>query len=397
MSFSEPTADLGFASLAVRAGQVRSQEGEHAEPIFLTSSFVFANAAEAAERFSTATGNIYSRFTNPTVRVFQERLAALEGGECCIATSSGMAAILATCMALLKSGDHIVSANAVFGTTVSLFNQYLNKFGVATTYVRLSDLQAWKAAIRPETRLFFLETPSNPLMELADIRALAELAHAHDILLVVDNCFCTPALQRPFDLGADLVIHSGTKYLDGQGRCVGGAVVGDRQRVGTDIFGFLRTAGPTLSPFNAWIFLKGLETLNLRMRAHSEAALQLARWLEHQPAVERVYYPGLSSHPQHELAKQQQSGFGGIVSFDLRGGQEAAWTLIDATRLLSITANLGDAKSTITHPATTTHGRLTPQERAAAGIGDGLVRISAGLEEVADLRADLERGLRRLA
>ncbi|MBL8258485.1 MAG: O-succinylhomoserine sulfhydrylase, partial [Candidatus Competibacteraceae bacterium] len=337
-----------------------------------------------------------SRFTNPTVRVFQERLAALEGGESCIATGSGMAAILATCMALLKIGDHIVSANAVFGTTVSLFNQYLSKFGVTTTYVPLSDLAAWEAAIRPETRLFFLETPSNPLMELADIRALADLAHARDILLVVDNCFCTPALQLPFKLGADLVIHSGTKYLDGQGRCVGGAVVGDQQRVGTDIFGFLRTAGPTLSPFNAWVFLKGLETLKLRMRAHSEAALQLARWLETQPAIERVYYPGLPSHPQHELAKRQQSGFGGIVSFDLRGGREAAWTLIDATRLISITANLGDAKSTITHPATTTHGRLTPQERAAAGIGEGLVRISVGLEEVADLQIDLERGLRLL-
>ena len=397
MIFPDEIPELGFASLAVRAGQVRTQEGEHSEPIFLTSSFVFANAAEAAERFSTATGNIYSRFTNPTVRVFQERLAALEGGASCIATSSGMAAILATCMTLLKSGDHLVSANAVFGTTVSLFNQYLAKFGVTVTYVPLSDLNAWEAAIRPETRLFFLETPSNPLMELADIRALAELAHARDILLVVDNCFCTPALQLPFTLGADLVIHSGTKYLDGQGRCVGGAVVGDQQRVGTDIFGFLRTAGPTLSPFNAWVFLKGLETLKLRMHAHSEAALQLATWLETQPAVERVYYPGLPSHPQHELAKRQQSGFGGIVSFDLRGGKAAAWALIDATRLISITANLGDAKSTITHPATTTHGRLTPQERAAAGIGDGLVRISAGLEDVADLQADLERGLRLLA
>ena len=392
----EPDAEFGFASLAVRAGQVRTSEGEHAEPIFLTSSFVFADAAEAAERFSTATGNIYSRFTNPTVRVFQERLAALEGGESCIATGSGMAAILATCMSLLKSGDHIVSANAVFGTTVSLFNQYLSKFGVAVSYVPLSDLAAWEAAIRPQTRLLFVETPSNPLTELADIRALAELAHARDCLLVVDNCFCTPALQQPFKLGADLVIHSGTKYLDGQGRCVGGAVIGDQQRVGTDIYGFLRTAGPSLSPFNAWVFLKGLETLSLRMRAHSEAALHLARWLEEQPAIERVYYPGLLSHPQHDLARRQQSAFGGIVSFDLRGGREAAWRLIDATRMISITANLGDAKSTITHPATTTHGRLTPQERAAAGIGEGLVRISAGLEDVADIQRDLERGLRVL-
>lgn len=396
MPATDDCPELGFSSLAVRAGQTRTHEGEHAEPIFLTSSFVFANAAEAAARFSTGTGNIYSRFTNPTVRMFQERLAALEGGESCIATGSGMAAILATCMALLKSGDHIVSASAVFGSTISLFNQYLSKFGIATNYVRLSDLAAWEAAIRPETRMFYLETPSNPLMDLADIQALADLAHTHDILLVVDNCFCTPALQQPFKLGADLIIHSGTKYLDGQGRCVGGAVVGDRQRVGTDIYGFLRTAGPSLSPFNAWVFLKGLETLHLRMRAHSAAALHLARWLEAQPAVERVYYPGLHSHPQHDLAKRQQSGFGGIVSFELHGGQTSAWTLIDATRLISITANLGDAKSTITHPATTTHGRLTPQERDRAGIREGLVRISVGLEDVADVQADLERGLRHL-
>ncbi len=389
--------DPGFATLAVRAGQTRTPEGEHAEPIFPTSSFVFANAAEAAARFSGAIpGNIYSRFTNPTVRMFQERLAALEGGDACIATSSGMAAILATCMTLLKSGDHLVSASGVFGTTLSLFNLYLSKFGVATSYVPLADLAAWEAAIRPETRLFYLETPSNPLMELADIRALADLAHAHGILLVVDNCFCTPALQQPFQFGADLVIHSATKYLDGQGRCVGGAVVGDQQRVGVDIFGFLRTAGPTMSPFNAWVFLKGLETLSLRMRACSESALQLAHWLESQPAVERVYYPGLPSHPQHELAKRQQSAFGGIVSFDLRGGRDAAWAMIDHTRLISITANLGDAKSTITHPATTTHGRLTPQERERAGIGDGLVRVSVGLEDVADLQHDLERGLRTL-
>jgi len=392
---TDDVSELGFASLAVRAGQVRTLEGEHAEPIFATSSFVFASAAEAAARFSGATpGNIYSRFTNPTVRVFQERLAALEGGESCIATSSGMAAILATCMALLKSGDHIVSANSIFGSTIALFTNYLSKFGIATSYVQLSDPAAWAAAIRPETRLFYVETPSNPLMELADIQALADIAHAHGILLVVDNCFCTPALQQPLKLGADLVIHSATKYLDGQGRCVGGAVVGDQQRVGVDIYGFLRTAGPTMSPFNAWVFLKGLETLQLRMRAHSQAALQLAHWLEAQPAIERVYYPGLPSHPQHELAQRQQSGFGGIVAFELHGGREAAWRLIDHTRLISITANLGDAKTTITHPATTTHGRLTPAERQRAGIGEGLVRISVGLEEVADVQADLERGLK---
>ena len=398
MPSTDDAPELGFSSLAVRAGQVRTLEGEHAEPIFATSSFVFATAAEAAARFSGATpGNIYSRFTNPTVRVFQERLAALEGGESCIATASGMAAILATCMALLKSGDHIVSANSIFGSTIGLFSNYLSKFGISTSYVQLSDPAAWAAAIRPETRLFYVETPSNPLMELADIQALADVAHAHNILLVVDNCFCTPALQQPFKLGADLVIHSATKYLDGQGRCVGGAVVGDQQRVGVDIYGFLRTAGPTMSPFNAWVFLKGLETLRLRMRAHSEAALHLAQWLETQPAIERVYYPGLPSHPQHELAKRQQSGFGGIVSFELRGGREAAWTLIDHTQLISITANLGDAKTTITHPATTTHGRLTPAERDRAGIGEGLVRISVGLEDVTDVQADLERGLRHLS
>jgi O-succinylhomoserine sulfhydrylase len=391
---SHDTPDLGFASLAVRAGQVRSAEGEHAEPIFTTSSYVFQSAAQAADRFAEReVGNVYSRFTNPTVRTFQERLAALEGGAACIATSSGMAAILATCLTLLKSGDHLVSASSIFGTTVSLFNNYLAKFGVQTTFVPLSDLDAWAAAIRPQTRLLYLETPSNPLTELADIRALAELAHAHGCLLVVDNCFCTPALQQPLKLGADLVIHSATKYLDGQGRCVGGAVVGDAQRVGKDLFACLRTTGPTLSPFNAWVFLKGLETLRLRMRAHSDSALQLAHWLEEQPAVSRVYYPGLASHPQHALAARQQSAFGGIVSFEVHGGREAAWRVVDATRLISITANLGDTKTTITHPATTTHGRLTQAERDAAGIRDSLLRISVGLEEVEDIQADLQRGL----
>lgn len=387
--------ELGFSSLAIRAGQVRSAEGEHAEPIFTTSSYVFQNAAQAAARFAeTEEGNIYSRFTNPTVRTFQERLAALEGGESCIATASGMSAVLATCLALLKSGEHIVTTSSLFGSTVSLFTNYLGKLGITTTYVPLADSQAWQAAIRPETRLLFLETPSNPLMVLADIRQLAELAHAHDCLLVVDNCFCTPVLQQPLKLGADLVIHSATKYLDGQGRCIGGAVIGDAQRVGKDVFGFLRTAGPTMSPFNAWVFLKGLETLKLRMRAHSESALHLARWLEEQPLVARVYYPGLPSHPQHELAKSQQTGFGGIVSFEVEGGRETAWRVIDATRLLSITANLGDVKTTITHPATTTHGRLSQQERDAAGIRDGLLRISVGLEEIDDIKADLAWSLR---
>ncbi len=383
-----------FATRAVRAGQVRTPEGEHAEPIFPTSSFVFDSAAEAAARFAgESPGNIYSRFTNPTVRTFERRLAALEGAPSCVATASGMAAILSLGMALLQAGDHVVCSRSVFGTTVVLFDRYFRKFGVEVDYVALSDLDGWAAAIRPNTRLLFLETPSNPLTELVDIRAVAELAHAHGALLVVDNCLCTPALQQPLALGADLVVHSATKYLDGQGRCVGGAVVGDEERVGREVFGFLRTAGPSMSPFNAWVFLKGLETLALRMQAHSAHALALAQWLEGHPAVERVYYPGLPSHPQHALASRQQSGFGGIVSFEVRGGQAAAWRVIDNLRLLSITANLGDAKTTVTHPATTTHGRLTPEQRAAAGIGDGLIRVAVGLEAIADIQADLARGL----
>lgn len=386
--------DLGFETRGVRAGQQRTGEGEHSEAIFLTSSYVFANAAEAAARFSgDQPGNIYSRFTNPTVRTFEQRLAQLEGGACCVATSSGMAAILATCAALLKSGDHIVSSRSIFGTTTVLFTNYLAKFGIETSFVSLGDLDQWEQAIRPETRLLFLETPSNPLTELVDIQALSELSKLKNCLLVVDNCFCTPALQTPLALGADIVIHSATKYLDGQGRCIGGAVVGDEERVGKEVYGFLRTAGPTMSPFNAWVFLKGLETLSLRMRAHSESALILAQWLEQQSVVSRVYYPGLSSHPQHELATRQQTGFGGIVSFELAGGKADAWSVIDAVRIFSITANLGDAKSTITHPATTTHGRLTPEQRQEAGISDGLVRLAVGLETVADLQQDLERGL----
>jgi O-succinylhomoserine sulfhydrylase len=384
----------GFDTLAVRAGQQRTGEGEQSEPIFPTSSYVFTSAAEAAARFAgEQPGNIYSRFTNPTVRTFEQRLAALEGGESCVATASGMAAILATCAALLKAGDHVVCSRSVFGTTTVLFSTYLAKFGIETDFVELSNLEAWEQAIRPETCLLFLETPSNPLTELADIAALSGLARERDCLLVVDNCFCTPALQRPLELGADIVIHSATKYLDGQGRCIGGAVVGDAELVGKDVFGFLRTAGPSMSPFNAWVFLKGLETLSLRMQRHCDSALELAAWLEQQPAVERVYHPGLESHPQHALATRQQQGFGGIVSFEVRGGQDAAWRVIDATRVFSITANLGDTKSTMTHPATTTHGRLSPEQRQAAGISDGLVRLAVGLETVDDLRVDLERGL----
>jgi len=386
--------ELAFETRAIRAGQQRTAEGEHSEPIFPTSSYVFGSAAEAAARFSgDQPGNIYSRFTNPTVRTFEQRLASLEGGERCVATSSGMAAILATCAGLLKAGDHIVSSRSIFGTTTVLFSTYLAKFGIETSFVTLTDQEAWRKAMRNTTRLLFVETPSNPLTELADIAQLADLAHARGCLLVVDNCFCTPALQQPLKAGADIVIHSATKYLDGQGRCIGGAVVGDEEHVGKDIYGFLRTAGPTMSPFNAWVFLKGLETLSVRMQAHCERALVLAQWLEAQAAIARVYYPGLESHPQHELAKRQQQGFGGIVSFDVRGGKAAAWRLIDATAIFSITANLGDTKSTITHPATTTHGRLTPEQRSEAGIGDGLIRLAVGLESVDDLQADLARGL----
>jgi O-succinylhomoserine sulfhydrylase len=385
--------EFDFDTRAVRAGQQRTLEGEHSEAIFPTSSYVFGSAAEAAARFSgDQPGNIYSRFTNPTVRTFEERLASLEGGKRCVATSSGMAAILATCAGLLKAGDHIVSSRSIFGTTTVLFSTYLAKFGIETTFVALADVQAWRDAIRPETRLLFLETPSNPLTEIADIAALAALSKEKNCVLAVDNCFCTPALQRPLELGADIVIHSATKYLDGQGRCIGGAVVGGEELVGKDVYGFLRTAGPTMSPFNAWVFLKGLETLPLRMKAHSASALVLAQWLEQQAQVARVYHPGLASHPQHELAKRQQDDFGGIVSFQLKGGKEDAWKVVDATRVFSITANLGDTKSTVTHPATTTHGRLTPEQREAAGISDGLIRLAVGLESVADLQADLERG-----
>ncbi|MCD6060905.1 MAG: O-succinylhomoserine sulfhydrylase [Moraxellaceae bacterium] len=387
---------LGFDSLAVRAGHTRTGEGEHSEPMFLTSSFVFGSAAEAAARFGgSEPGNIYSRFTNPTVRTFEERLAALEGGERCVATSSGMAAILATCLGLLQAGDHVVSSRSIFGTTNVLFDKYLKKFGVTTTFVPLTDVAAWEKAVTPQTKLFFLETPSNPLCEVADIAALAGVARRHGILLAVDNCFCTPALQRPLELGADIVIHSATKYIDGQGRVLGGAVVG-RQKEMDEVFGVVRTGGPTMSAFNAWVFLKGLETLRLRMEAHSASALQLARWLAAQPQVACVHYAGLETHPQHALAARQQRAFGGVLAFELKGGRDEAWRFIDATRMLSITANLGDAKTTITHPASTTHGRLSPEAKAAAGITEGLVRIAVGLEDIADIQADCQRGFAAL-
>lgn len=385
--------DAGFDTLAVRAGQHRSPEAEHGEALFLTSSYVFRSAGDAAACFSgERAGNVYSRYMNPTVRTFEQRIAALENAEQAVATASGMAAILATVMSLCSAGDHILVSRSVFGATVSLFDKYFKRFGVEVDYVTLADLAGWRAACKPNTRLFFVESPSNPLAELVDIRGLATVAKEQGALLAVDNCFCTPALQKPLDLGADIVIHSATKYIDGQGRCLGGIVAGRKEHM-QEVVGFLRTAGPTLSPFNAWVFLKGLETLRLRMAAHCAAAQELAEWLDKQPDIEHVYYAGLPSHPQHELAKSQQSAFGAVVSFEVRGGREAAWRFIDATRLISITANLGDAKSTITHPASTTHGRLSVETREAAGIREGLIRLAVGLEEVADLRADLQRGL----
>ncbi len=385
--------EYDLETLAVRAGTVRSQFNEHSEAMFLTSSFVFGSAAEAAARFKgEQPGPIYARFTNPTVQMMEARLAALEGAERCVAFASGMAAILATVMGLMKAGEHVVASRSIFGSTVQLFSNILGRFGIETTYVSPTDPAEWRAAVKPNTKLFFVESPSNPLTEVSDIRALAAIAHEAGAWLAVDNCFCSPALQKPLELGADIVIHSATKYLDGQGRVLGGAVLGS-QALMEGVYTFLRTAGPTLSAFNAWVILKGMETLSLRMEAHSKNALALAQWLETQPAVARVLYPGLASHPQHELAMAQQKTGGGIVAFELKGGQPAAWKLIDATRMLSITANLGDTKTTITHPATTTHSRMTPEQRAAAGIGDGLVRIAVGLESVADIQADLARGL----
>jgi len=395
----------GFDTLAIRSGHRRTAELEHSEAIFATSSFVFENAAQAAARFAgDEPGNIYSRFTNPTTQAFEERLAAMEGafeerlaamegGEACVATASGMAAIMSLCVAMLQAGDHIVSSRSVFGTTTTLFSKYLPRFGIETSFVDLTDLDDWKQAIRGNTRFLFLETPSNPLMEVADIGVLADLAHENGCLLVVDNCFCTPALQRPLELGADLIVHSATKYLDGQGRIVGGAVVGPKPLVNEELFGVIRTTGPSMSPFNAWVALKGLETLSLRMNAHSQQADQLARFLQQHPAVERVYHPGLESHPQHELARSQQSGFGGVVSFVVKGGRENAWRVIDATEMVSITANLGDVKTTITHPATTTHGRVSDEIKARTGIGEGLIRVAVGLENIDDIVADLSRGL----
>ena len=378
-----------YDTQAIRAGSLRSEFGENSEAIFLTSSYVFDSSAQAAARFAgTEPGNIYSRFTNPTVTMFQDRLAAMEGSEACVATSSGMSAILAIIMGLCSTGEHIVASRSIFGTTVQLFSNILKRWGLEITFVSLTNLNEWEDAIQKNTKLFFVETPSNPLTEVTDIKALSKIAHQKDIKLIVDNCFCSPALQRPLLLGADIIIHSATKYLDGQGRCLGGAVLADKKTI-EPIYQFLRSAGPTMSAFNAWIFLKGLETLSVRMDAHSKNALHLASWLESQPQIDRVYYPGLASHPQHKLALTQQKTGGAIVSFEVKGGQKEAWRLIDSTRLISITANLGDVKSTITHPTTTTHSRVSPEERQKAGIKDNLVRIAVGLEDIEDLKADL--------
>ncbi|MEX2479785.1 MAG: O-succinylhomoserine sulfhydrylase [Gammaproteobacteria bacterium] len=385
--------DDGLATLACHAGALRSAEMEHSEALFLTSSFCFESAAQAAARFSgDEPGNVYSRFTNPTVRAFEERLAALEGGERCIATASGMSAILSVVMALLSSGDEVVASRSIFGSSVTLFKSILTRFGVRTTFVDMTDLAAWEAAITPATRMLFLETPSNPLTEIADLQALGALARARGVRLVVDNCFCTPVLQRPLALGADVVIHSATKYLDGQGRCLGGAIVGPAALLDDKVFPFLRSAGPSMSPFNAWVFLKGLETLSIRMERHSRNAAAIAAGLAAHPLVRCVHYPGLATHPQHALAARQQSGFGGIVSFELADRRQA-WHVVDHLRLFSITANLGDAKSIVTHPATTTHGRLSQAERDDMGVGEGLLRLSVGLEDAADLMADLEQAL----
>ena len=390
-------SEYDFGTLAVRAGTVRSQFNEHSEAMYLTSSFVFDSAQEAAARFSGEDdGMVYSRYTNPTVQMLQTRLAALEGAQCCIATSSGMSAILGLVMSLMKAGEHVVASRSLFGATVQLFNNMLKRFGIETTFVEPTRIDQWRAAVRPNTRLFFVETPSNPLTEIVDVPALSAVAQDVGALLAVDNCFCTPALQRPLEQGADLVVHSATKYLDGQGRVLGGAVLGKKDLIQAPMTGFLRSAGPALSPFNAWIILKGLETLRLRMLAHSQGAQELALWLEQHPRVSRVFYPGLRSHPQHELAMRQQAAGGGVVSFEIKGGREQAWKVIDSTEMISITANLGDAKTTITHPASTTHGKLAPEVRRAAGISEGLLRIAVGLEANEDIRSDLERGLSQI-
>lgn len=393
-------------TLAVRTAVDKSQYGENSEALYLTSSFVQPDAETAARRFAgEEEGYTYSRFTNPTVTSMEQRLAALEGTEACIGTSSGMAAIMLMCMGLLKAGDHVICSQSVFGSTIRLFAGEFGKFGVQTTFVSQTDVAQWRAAVQPNTRLLFAETPTNPLTDVCDIQALADVAHGAGALLAVDNCFCSPALQQPVRFGADLIIHSGTKYLDGQGRVIAGALCTTKKLIDEKFMPVMRSAGLTLSAFNAWVVLKGMETLSIRMKAQSDSALALATWLELQPQVARVYYPGLKSHPQHVLAMQQQSGMGGaVVSFDVKAGDPAdpvlgrknAFHVIDSTRVCSITANLGDTKTTITHPASTSHGRITEAQRQAAGIGQGLIRVAVGLENIEDMKADLARGLHSL-
>jgi O-succinylhomoserine sulfhydrylase len=381
-------------TLGVRAGGVRSDFQEHSEALALTTSFVYKSAAEAARKFANEEpGNIYSRFTNPTVKMFQDRLAAIEGAEACVATATGMAAVTTTALGLLKTGDHIIAPRGVFGTVVPLFDQILARLGITTTWVDLQDIDSFRRAVRPSTRLIFVETPSNPVCEIADIAALADVAKKANAILAVDNAMCSPALQQPIKHGADLVVHSATKYIEGQGRVLAGAIAGRADLVSGPLFSFVRTAGPAISPFNAWICLKGMETLSLRMKAQSASALTIARWLEGHPGVERVNYPFLESHPQHALAKRQQSAGGAVLSFVAKGGRAGAWKVIDGVRMISITANFGDVKSTICHPGTTTHGRIPPAEREASGISEGLIRLAVGLEDIDDIRADLERGL----
>ena len=391
-----PLSGAGFETLAIREGLIRGFEQEHSDPIYATSSFVFESAEQAAATFSgERDGNTYSRFSNPTVSVFEKRLAALEAGEDCVATSSGMSAILTLCLTVLKTGDHVVCSRNVFGSTVGLFNNILTKLGIDVSFVSLRDLRDWQAAVTPKTKLFFCETPSNPICEVGDIRQIAEIAHGANALLAVDNCFCTPALQKPLELGADVVMHSATKYLDGQGRVLGGALVGGAELM-ADVRAFVRVCGPSMSPFNAWVFSKGLETLQLRMDAHSARAMTLANWLVSHDKVSKVNYCGLKTHPDHELAKSQQSAFGGVLSFEVIGGQAEAWAFINSTRLMSLTANLGDVKTTICHPASTTHGRLSDEQKQEAGITSSLIRIAVGLEDVSDIIADCERGFSAL-
>ena len=391
-----PLSEAGFETLAIREGLIRGFEQEHSDPIYATSSFVFESAEQAAATFSgERDGNTYSRFSNPTVSVFEKRLAALEGGEDCVATSSGMSAILTLCLTVLKTGDHVVCSRNVFGSTVGLFNNILTKLGIDVSFVSLRDLSDWQAAVRPRTKLFFCETPSNPICEVGDIRQIAKIARSANALLAVDNCFCTPALQKPLELGADVVMHSATKYLDGQGRVLGGALVGSAELM-ADVRAFVRVCGPSMSPFNAWVFSKGLETLQLRMDAHSSRAMTLANWLVSHDKVSTVNYCGLETHPDHELAKSQQSAFGGVLSFEVVGGQAEAWAFINKTRLMSLTANLGDVKTTICHPASTTHGRLSDEQKQEAGITNSLIRIAVGLEDVSDIITDCERGFSAL-